>query len=98
MAKILPDKDALYIQLNRVLENESGDFAKFVSDLPTPQSSTLSHLIIDLRTNRGGDAKLLQPLVHYIIKQWPYLKPGTIFVLTSNYTFSAAVHLAAELE
>jgi len=96
--KTLPEQDALYIQLNRALENESGDFAQFVSDLPDPQSSNLSRLVIDLRTNRGGDATLLQPLVHYIIKQWSYLKPGTIFVLTSNYTFSAAVHLAAKIE
>lgn len=66
--KSLPELSALYIQINRVLENEEGEFAKFVANLPKPDQKDISKLIIDLRTNRGGDATLIQPLVHYIIK------------------------------
>jgi len=96
--KKLEHLDALYIQINRVLGSNSGDFLKFVESLPKPSESEMARLIIDFRTNRGGDASILQPLLHSIIRYWNYLEPGKIFVLISNYTFSAAVHLAAELE
>lgn len=94
----LPKLDALYLQMNRVTEVEDGDFARFVDDLPKPAASGLSRLILDLRTNRGGDATLVQPLVHAVLRHWEYLEPGVVFVLTSTRTFSAAVHLAADLE
>jgi hypothetical protein len=94
--EVIPEKKILFVQFNRVVEPKKGEFDSFVKNLP-PQSDSLARLVIDLRTNRGGDATLLRPFIHYLIKHWSYFEPCSIFVLTSNYTFSA-VHLAAEIE
>lgn len=96
--RVLPEMDALYLQVNLSLEPEPGDFAAFVDALPVPARGGPERLIVDLRTNRGGDATILAPLVAAAIRHWDYLSPGSVFVLTSTRTFSAAVHLAAELE
>ena len=98
VAETLPDLDALYVQINISLEPEPGAFRRFVDQLPKPRTGGPSRLILDLRTNRGGDATILPPLVHAVIRHWDYLDPGALFVLTSSRTFSAAVHLAADLE
>ncbi|MFQ5527877.1 MAG: hypothetical protein ACE5GX_16665 [Thermoanaerobaculia bacterium] len=55
-------------------------------------------LVVDLRWNRGGDSRLTQPLLHGILRSELLDRPGSLFVLTSNYTFSAAVSFAADLE
>jgi len=95
----LPRLHAIYLQVNRIAEDTPGGFAHAIDDLVALRARTrIDRLIIDLRTNRGGDATLAEPLVHAVIRHFPYLEPGKIFVLISNYTFSAAVHLAAELE
>lgn len=98
VAERLPELDALYVQINISLEPEPGAFGAFVHSLPKPGTGGPGRLIVDLRTNRGGDATILPPLVHAVIRHWAYRDPGAVFVLTSTRTFSAAVHLAAGLE
>jgi len=52
------------------------------------------HLVLDLRTNGGGDLNNTRDFV----KSLPSLVPGRIFVLTSPWTFSAAISTAGYLE
>jgi hypothetical protein len=95
----MPDLDAVYVQLNRVIEDRPGTLRQLADQMTRAADSLgAARLVLDVRANRGGDATLLQPLLHAILRQWQTEVPGTVFVLTSSYTFSAAVHLAADLE
>jgi hypothetical protein len=95
----------LYLQFNTVL-NES-DFDAFsdrsIEDLAREMrgivdSHPIEKVVVDLRTNTGGDFTLLQPLVE-LLSQHPKIdRRGTLYTLISPVTFSAAGVFAGILE
>ncbi|MEZ4457799.1 MAG: hypothetical protein R2882_14810, partial [Gemmatimonadales bacterium] len=56
--------------------------------------SGLPHFVLDLRFDGGGDLNTTRDFVQRL----PRLVPGRIFVLTSPYTFSAAISTTGYLE
>lgn len=97
--------DLLYLQFNTVY-NES-DFDAFsdqsIADLADSLRTIadrrpLDKMVVDLRTNSGGNHNLVEPLVELLATHPKIDRRGTLYVLTSWRTFSAAGSFATELE
>lgn len=57
----------------------------------------VERLILDLRQNPGGNNTTYGRLLR-LIQEWAAQHPGTTFVITDQFTFSAAANLATEIE
>lgn len=68
-----------------------GDLFHFVGD------HDVSAILLDLRTNEGGDLTMLRPLITGLIRNGFGAK-GKLYVATGRRTFSAAGYLAARLD
>jgi len=93
----LAAEKSLYLQVNAMVNKKDESFTAFCSrlfgviDLQKPE-----RLIIDLRHNNGGD-HFEMPLLKGIIER-PFIdRRGSLFLLTSRTTFSAAQHLTTLL-
>lgn len=70
---------------------DDGTLTQVLSDLEAAiDERKPKKIIIDLRYNGGGYARLLQPLIHYLVAS-PLNRSGGIYVLIGPRTFSAAV-------
>jgi hypothetical protein len=58
----------------------------------------VERLVIDLRSNSGGNNQLNQPLVHGLICCKKVNQTGKLFTIVGRHTFSAAMNLAVDLE
>ncbi len=92
--------DLLYLQFNAVL-NASSDWT--VSDLADSlrhlaDTKPLEKVVVDLRTNNGGNAGLVEPLVEVLGSHPKIDQRGVLYTLISPITFSAAGIFAMELE
>ena len=92
--------DLLYLQFNAVL-NASSDWT--VSDLADSlrhlaDTKPLEKVVVDLRTNNGGNAGLVEPLVELLGGHPKIDRRGVLYTLISPITFSAAGIFAMELE
>ncbi len=84
-----------YFAFNQVANSEKETLSAFADRLFKSIAEHHSEaLIIDLRNNAGGNAAMLKPLVHGLIRN-PKLP---VFVLIGRRTFSAAVNFSTELE
>lgn len=94
----IPGTGILYVQINQVADGNSGKFADLSAQL-LDKIATDEPLavIIDLRMNNGGNAKLTNGLVTGLA-QSPINQKGKLFVVTGRRTFSAAGLLSAYLE
>jgi tetratricopeptide (TPR) repeat protein len=54
-------------------------------------------LVVELRLNNGGNAMLNQLLIHQLIRATHINQPGRLFTIIGRRTFSAAMHLSAQL-
>ena len=89
----LPNTNTVYVAFNsyRHLRSNAAALFRYLD------SHVIDRLIIDMRTNRGGD--YLQGHKHLIarILERPRLnQPGHLYVITGRYTFSAAMSNAAQ--
>jgi len=90
----LPDARALFVQYSECRDAQPS-FAAFVDELAaTLASQPVDRLVIDLRTNGGGNSAVFAPMLA-LIRAHPRLK---IFALIGRGTFSSAVLNALELE
>ena len=90
-----PELEALVVQLRANHDVPGQAIAGFLA-LATDEirRARPTHLVLDLRTNGGGDLNNTRDFVQRL----PSLIPGRIFVLTSPWTFSAAISTAGYLE
>jgi hypothetical protein len=58
----------------------------------------VERLVIDIRSNGGGNNYLNQPLVHGLICCKKINQAGKLFTIIGRHTFSAAMNLAVDLE
>ncbi|HLY91906.1 MAG TPA: hypothetical protein VKQ89_01495 [Candidatus Angelobacter sp.] len=98
----LADSHALYIQYNRCMNDRKKWFLTFTRELfgfvdGLPPSQHIDRVIIDLRSNRGGDSRVVEPLVEGLLARRELAARGHLYVLTSRYTFSAGMMAAVEL-
>ena len=88
----------LHVHFNQV---RTGDvpFNAFLDDLfSLIDTSGVDALILDLRTNEGGDLTMLTPLIRRLIAAEIGATIGRLYVATGPRTFSAAGYLAARLD
>jgi len=89
----------VFFQFNAVRDTPVRSFASFCDMLfEFVDGHEVERLVIDLRRNGGGNNYLNQPLVHGLIRRPELTKPGSLFVLTSPVTFSAAMCLSGNIE
>lgn len=93
----LPDRNALYVQLNMVT-NISGQtldqFAQRISE--RARSLNPRAVVLDLRLNQGGNGNLRQRLVRELIRTED--EDTRLFVLTWRGTFSASQFILDDLD
>ena len=91
----LPDPGALYVQFRSNFDEGEAKIAPFVAAVAERlKSSPPKNLILDLRFDTGGDNTQNRDLMRQIARS----VPGRIYVLVSNYTFSAGIASAAALK
>jgi tetratricopeptide (TPR) repeat protein len=95
----LPDSGLVYVQFNKVGNEEEESIADFSRRLlALMDTAKVSKLVLDLRLNRGGNGTLNPPLLVSLIKARKLDGPGRLFVIIGRSTFSAAQFLVNDLE
>ncbi|KFN44836.1 S41 family peptidase [Arenimonas oryziterrae] len=96
--EVWPD-GTVYAQINAMHETPQARFADFAEKLfaAVPKDGN-SHLILDLRLNRGGNGDLIWSVIHGVIRHDAINRPDRLFVLTGRRTFSAGQMFANGLE
>ena len=90
-----PEIDGMVIELRQTSNAPNNPIREFLATMTTRiQSDRPRNLVIDLRLNGGGDLNTARDFM----KGVPELVPGRIFVLTSPWTFSAAISSLGYLE
>ncbi len=98
----LPDRDAVFMQLNTVTDNSSfsqGSLREmYMRMFRFIDENEVGNFILDLRFNTGGNGDILLPFVHELIKRDHSInRSGHFYTLVGRRSFSAAVMLAGEL-
>jgi len=95
----LPDQKIVYVQFNAVKNDKEEPFDRFCERLwQEVDSKEVDKFILDLRYNDGGMGRILNPLLHGIIKRDAINRQGRFLVLTGRRTSGAAVDCQAFLE
>ena len=90
-----PEIDGMVIELRQTYNAPDLPIRKFLDSMTAEiRRATPRNLVIDLRMNGGGDLNTARDFM----KSLPTLVPGRIFVLTSPWTFSAAISSAGYLK
>jgi hypothetical protein len=90
-----PEIDAFVIELRQNYSAENMDIAEFMLDsLEAARTSGRRNIVLDMRMNGGGDLNNTRAWV----RRLPRAVPGRVFVLTSPWTFSAAISTVGYLK
>ena len=90
-----PEVEGMVIELRQTYNAPDLPIRKFLDSMTAEiQRATPRNIVIDLRMNGGGDLNTARDFM----KSLPGLIPGRIFVLTSPWTFSAAISSAGYLK
>ena len=83
-----PEIDAFVIELRQNNSSDDVDIAEFMLDsLEAARTSGRRNIVLDMRMNGGGNLNTTRAWV----RRLPRVAPGRVFVLTSPFTFSAAI-------
>ncbi len=90
-----PELDAFVIQLRQNVSSSGDDIAEFMLESSDAvRMSGRGHIVLDMRMNGGGDLNNTRAWV----RRLPKLVEGRVFVLTSPWTFSAAISTVGYLK
>ena len=90
-----PELGALVVDMRQNDDAEDQDIDDFMAEVKAKlRAGRPANLVLDLRLNGGGDLTTTRSFM----KELPGLVPGRIFVLTSPWTFSAAISSLGYLE
>jgi hypothetical protein len=93
--RLAPELDALVVDLRENDDAGDQDIDDFLAEVKAKlRAARPANLVLDLRLNGGGDLTTTRSFM----KELPGLVPGRIFVLTSPWTFSAAISSLGYLE
>ncbi len=98
--EVLPGTRALYVQYNQIVPRDAAGrtLADFADELArTFTEEKLERVIVDVRSNGGGDNTTFGPLIR-VLQEPPFDRPGAVYALIGRETFSAAGNFAAALE
>jgi tetratricopeptide (TPR) repeat protein len=95
----LPDSKTVYFQFNLVVNSPTETLDAFLERLfRFIEEQKIEKLIIDMRWNNGGNAFLVTPLIHGLIRAERINQRGNLFLLVGRYTYSAAINAASLVE
>jgi hypothetical protein len=95
---VLPELDAVYLQINAVRDGDAETLAAFTGRFFAMLEATVPRrLIIDIRMNKGGNTTLEWPFLHRLIAS-PLNARGRLFGIIGRRTFSAAQNFATYLD
>jgi len=90
-----PELQAIVVEFRRNYNAPNRSIADFLKQMTAEiEARRPRNLVLDMRANGGGDLNTTRDF----IKSLPNLVPGRIFVLTSPWTFSAAISSVGYLE
>ncbi len=92
--RALPETHTVYVHYQTVTNVDFEDIAAVSAAAADP---TITHVILDLRQNGGGDNHTFASLLS-AMQEAASTRPGSLYVLTDRLTFSAAANLATKLE
>lgn len=93
--RVLPELAALQIEMRRTFDTPEARLPDFFDAVRAAiREHRPEHLVLDLRLNGGGDLTQARDFAESL----PDLVPGRVFVLTSPWTFSAAISLTGYLK
>ena len=85
--------------IDEIGNDKEETFAAFVDRLMAAvRASDVDALVLDLRRNPGGNGAFNKFLIHALIREPKFRKPGHLFALIGRRTFSAATMLCNDLE
>jgi hypothetical protein len=91
----LPELGAVVIELRQNMSSPGHDLPAFLRAMSDSlRAIQPNHVVLDMRMNGGGDLNRTRDFV----QQLPAAVSGRIFVLTSPYTFSAAISTVGYLK
>lgn len=94
-----PSTKTLFFKFNRERNDEEEKFKKFRKRLfQFVDENPIEKFIIDLRHNGGGNGTIQCSIMEDIIARPKINQKGKLFVFTSDWTYSAAIILATNLE
>lgn len=97
-SELIPETNALYIQLNDVVNKSSVSLKEFNLEIRKQLiKEGVDNLILDLRHNSGGDGSLISPMIATMVFFEAYNPKGKMFVLIGRNTFSAAHNLLLDI-
>ena len=99
-SEVLERERALYVQYNAVLpQDEAGrSLRDFATELVrTFEQRGLERLVLDLRSNAGGDSSTFGPLIAALQASQGINRRGVLFALIGRATFSAGGNFVAAL-
>lgn len=90
-----PELDAVIVELRQNFSSRDTDIGTFLRGVEAElRRDQPKNLVLDMRMNGGGNLQLTRDFMRNL----PSLIPGRIFVLTSPWTFSAAISSVGYLE
>jgi hypothetical protein len=93
--RMAPELRALVIDMRQNNDAEKQTIASFLTDMANVLASERpTHVILDMRRNGGGDLNTTRDFMQAL----PNRIPGRMFVLTSPWTFSAAISSIGSLK
>jgi tetratricopeptide (TPR) repeat protein len=97
--EILPDRKALYAQVNSVQDGETETLAAFSARMvAAARAAGADRIVLDLRLNGGGNNYLGRGLVLALLGAENLNRYGRLYTIIGRNTFSAAVSLVSALE
>lgn len=94
-ARLAPEVDGMVVELRQTRDAPGLPIRRFLDSMTTEiRRHQPRHLVLDMRMNGGGDLNTARDFMRSL----PGLVPGRIFVLTSPWTFSAAISSVGYLE
>ena len=93
----LDDGQTVYCRYDACTNDPKKPFAEFAKELLAYiDANDVPKVIVDLRSNGGGDSRIAQPLIDGLRKRANVNKKGHLFVLIGRATFSSAQMNAAD--
>jgi len=94
----MPEHRAVYAWINQITDSNNETMSAFVERLfAFIDANGVEVLIVDVRSNGGGNNYLNGPLIRAVTAHERLNRPGGVFVITGRQTFSAAVDLVCGL-
>jgi len=95
----LPETKTLYVRHSVTLNDGNKTIAGFFNNMVDfIDNNDVARLILDVRTNGGGNNTLNKPIITGIVKSRKINQKGKFFCIIGRRTFSAAQNLVNELE